>query len=84
MDLTGLMQVKILGGKRYVFVWVYDFSRYIWINFIREKYDMFDVFKELCLRIQKEKGCEIVKIRSDHGKEFKNYKFYEFFAPITP
>lgn len=41
-----------------------------------------------------EKGSEIVRIRSDHGKEFENSKFsefyfskgisHEFIAPITP
>lgn len=61
----------------FLYVWVI-FSRYIWINFIREKYDTFDVFKDLCLCIQKENGNEIIKIRSDHGKEFENSKFSEF------
>lgn len=51
MDLMRPMQVESLGGKRYVFVRVDDFSRYTWVNFIREKSDTFDVFKDLCLRI---------------------------------
>ena len=64
--------------KRYAYVVVDDFSRFTWINFIREKSDLFDVFKELCKRIQREKeGC-IVRIRSDDGKEFENSKFDEF------
>ncbi|GAU28621.1 hypothetical protein TSUD_55650 [Trifolium subterraneum] len=68
MDLMGPMQVESLGGKRYAFVIVDDFSR--------------------------QKGFGIVKIRSDHGKEFENSKFsdfcssegisHEFSAPITP
>ena len=51
----------------------------------------------LCKRLQNEKvggGVSIVKIRSDHGKEFKNARFdsfcekngikKEFSAPKTP
>ena len=48
----------------------------------------------LCKRLQNEKGVPIVKIRSDHGKEFKNARFElfcekngikkEFLAPKTP
>ena len=48
----------------------------------------------LCKRLQNEKGVPIVKIRSDHGKEFKNARFKsfcekngikrEFSAPKTP
>ena len=45
MDLMGPMQVESLGGKRYAFVCVDDFSRFTWISFIREKSDTFDVFK---------------------------------------
>ena len=50
--------------------------------------------ERLCKRLQNEKGVPIVKIRSDHGKEFENAKFEafcnehgikkEFSAPKTP
>ena len=94
MDLMGPMQVESIGGKRYVFVVVDDFSRFTWVNFIREKSDTFDVFKELCTQLQRAKDCGIVRIRSDHGTEFENSKFnefcstegikHEFSSPITP
>ena len=48
IDLTGPMQVASIGGKRYVMVVVDDFSRFTWVNFIREKSDTFESFKELC------------------------------------
>ncbi|XP_058771038.1 uncharacterized protein LOC131644531 [Vicia villosa] len=51
MDLMGPMQMESLGGKKYAYVVVDDYSRYTWINFIREKSDVFDVFKDLCQRI---------------------------------
>ena len=64
------------------------------MNFIREKSYTFDVFKALCTQLQREKGCGIVRIRSDHGTEFENFKFdeycsdegirHEFSSPITP
>ena len=48
----------------------------------------------LCKRLQNEKGVLIVKIRSDHGKEFENARFESFcekngikrelLAPKTP
>src|ERR1044072_2498194 len=37
MVLMGPMQVESLGGKKYAFVCVDDFSRFTWINFIKEK-----------------------------------------------
>ncbi|KAK2429199.1 gag-protease polyprotein [Trifolium repens] len=94
MDLMGPMQVESLGGSRYAFVVVDDFSRYTWISFLKEKSDTFEEFKDLCTRLQREKDSPIIRIRSDHGKEFQNSKFaefcstegiaHEFSSPITP
>ena len=75
MGVMGPLQVDKLGGKRYVFVVVDDFSEYTWMNFLREKSDMFEVFKHLCQSIQKEHNSVIVKVRSDHDNEFENAKF---------
>ena len=49
-----------------------DFSRYTWVEFLREKSEACEKMEVLCKRLQNEKGVSIVKIRSDHSKEFKN------------
>ena len=64
------------------------------MKFIKEKSEVFEVFKDLCHKIQREKDCGVVRIRSDHGKKFENIKFeelcefegisHEFSSPITP
>ncbi|GAA0142754.1 hypothetical protein LIER_03582 [Lithospermum erythrorhizon] len=78
MDLMGPIQVESIGGNKYVYVCVDDFSRYTWVEFIREKLDTFDVFKQLALQVEREKGVNIISIRSDHRKEFENSRFHEF------
>ena len=96
MDLIGPIQVKSFSGKKYMFVCVDDFSRYTWVDFLRQKSDTFHVFKKLCARLKTEKNSEIsqiVRIRSDYGKEFENTIFadycdkysitHEFSAPKT-
>ena len=78
MDLMGPMQVESIVGKRYVFFCIDDFSRFTWVDFIREKSDTFEIFKNLCTRLKREKDCnigKIVRIISDHGKEFENSIF---------
>jgi hypothetical protein len=45
------MQVESSGGKRYAFVVVDDFTRYTWVNFIREKSDTFEIFKTLSSQV---------------------------------
>ena len=78
MDLMGPTRIESMGGKRYIMVVVDDFSRYSWVEFLREKSEAFDKMEKLCKRLQNEKGVPIVKIRSDHRKEFENTKFEAF------
>ena len=37
IDLMGPMRTESMGGKRYIMVVVVDFSRYFWVEFLREK-----------------------------------------------
>ena len=93
----GPMQVESIAGKRYIFVCVDDFSIFNWVYFIREKLDIVDSFRNLYIKLKNEKNYNIgriVRIRSDHRKEFENSIFsyfyneygisYEFFSPKTP
>ena len=71
VDLIGPTRTESLGGKRYIMVIVDDFSRYTWVEFLREKSEACEKLEVLCKRLQNEKRVLIVKIRSDHGKEFE-------------
>ena len=48
------------------------------MEFLREKSEASEKFEILCKRLQNEKGVPIVKIRSDHSKEFENVRFESF------
>ena len=48
------------------------------MEFLREKSEACEKLEVLCKRLQNEKGVPIVKIRSDHGKEFENARFESF------
>ena len=77
IDLMGPKQMESAIGKRYAFVCVGDFSKYTWVGFIREKSNTFDVL--ICVKLKNENDHNIGKIRSDHGKEFENANFVEFY-----
>ena len=82
MYLTGPTQIESIGGKKYIIVVVDDFSRFTLINFISKKYNTFFVFRALCLKVQVEKCLKIeciCRIRTNHGKEFENSEFANFF-----
>ena len=48
------------------------------MEFLREKSEACEKLEVLCKRLQNKKGVPIVKIRSDHGKEFENARFESF------
>ena len=64
------------------------------MEFLREKSEACDKMERLCKGLQNEKRVPIVKVRSDHEKEFENAKFEafcnehgikkEFSTPKTP
>ena len=51
-------------------------------NSFREKSEACNKMERLCKKLQNEEGVPIVKIKSDHGKEFENAKL-EHFAMST-
>ncbi|KAK8954916.1 hypothetical protein KSP39_PZI002093 [Platanthera zijinensis] len=94
MDLFGPMPVHSLGRKAYTFVIVDDYSIFIWVFFLRKKYETPTIFQNFVKQIKNELNNSVVKIRSDHGTEFQSEcmtKFceelgihQEFSSPRTP
>ena len=78
VDLMGPTRTESLGGKRYIMVIVDDFLEYTWVEFLRKKSEACEKLIILCKRLQNEKRVPIVKIRSDHDKEFENARFESF------
>ena len=48
------------------------------MEFLREKSEAYEKIEVLCKRLQNQKWVSIVKIRNDHGKEFKIARFDSF------
>ena len=79
IDLFGLSRTPSLGEKSYTYVIVDDFFRYTWVLFLSQKNEVFYEFSKFCNKVQNEKGFSITCIRSDHGREFENIDFEEYF-----
>jgi len=78
MDLFGPTRTASIGGKKYAFVIVDDFSRFTWVMFLSHKDDALKNFEVFCKKVQREKGYYISTIRSDHGGEFESRAFENF------
>ena len=72
MNLFGPTIYTSIGGSKYEFVIMVDFTIYTWVFFLIDKSDVFATFKTFIKRIHNEFETTIKKVRSDNGSEFKN------------
>ena len=56
VNLMGPTRTESLGGKRYIMVIVDDFSRYTWVEFLREKSEACEKLEILCKSYKTRKG----------------------------
>ncbi|KAM0011112.1 putative RNA-directed DNA polymerase [Helianthus debilis subsp. tardiflorus] len=77
-DLCGPISPASPSGKRYVLVFIDDFSRKNWVYFLSRKSDSFETFKKFKALVETETGEKIKGLRSDRGGEFTSKAFNEF------
>ncbi|GJT41254.1 ribonuclease H-like domain, reverse transcriptase, RNA-dependent DNA polymerase [Tanacetum coccineum] len=78
-DLCGPITPPTPSGKKYIFLLVDDYSRYMWAYFLNTKDQAFDTFKEFKKSIENELRTTLKMLRTDQHlllaeDEPKNYK----------
>lgn len=69
-DICGLISPITSGGNRYFLLLVDDFSRYMWIEFFRNKNRALMAFKKVKADIEVQSERRIKILRTDRGGEF--------------
>lgn len=77
-DICGPMATLSILGSRYFLLFVDDFSRKMWVYFLKKKSDAFPVFQKFKPLVEKEFGKSIITLRSDNGGEFCSNVFSSF------
>nr|KYP41863.1 Retrovirus-related Pol polyprotein from transposon TNT 1-94 [Cajanus cajan]KYP41870.1 Retrovirus-related Pol polyprotein from transposon TNT 1-94 [Cajanus cajan] len=77
-DICGPMQMSSLHNNRYFILFIDDFSRMIWVYFIKAKSEVFGIFKKFKTLVEKQSGKQIKVLRSDRGKEYTSREFNKF------
>jgi len=77
-NLCGPMQEKSVAGSLYFLTFIDDFSRKIWVYFIKYKSETFSKFKEFKAEAEKQSGKFIKVLRSDKGGEYESNEFIDF------
>lgn len=78
IDLFGPTRTTSVNGIHYKLVVIDDFTIWNWVKFLTHKDDAFEEFYRLCKKIENEKGCKIVSVKSDHGGKFEIKQFQNF------
>ena len=61
------MPVPIANGNKYILTFIDDYSRMCWVYLLKEKSQVFYVFKKFHLLIKNEAQLTIGTIRTDNG-----------------
>ena len=93
-DLSGPMEMNSIGGHRFTCVFTDDYSRHVWVFFLKSKDKTLQTFQTFVNNIEKQTGRHIRYFRSDRGGEYMSSDFTMFLeergitretsAPHTP
>ena len=61
-DICGPMNTTSIIGARYFLLFVDDFSRKMWVYFLRLKSDVFKEFQNFKAFVENESGCHITSL----------------------
>nr|GEU73396.1 hypothetical protein [Tanacetum cinerariifolium] len=68
-------RVESINGYRYFLSIVDDYSRRVWVHFLKHKNEAFSKFKEWKQLVKNQTGRKLKKLRTNNGLEFCNQKF---------
>lgn len=77
-DVCGPMPKDSWGGARYFITFIDDFSRKIFIYFMKRKSEAFDMFKTFKSLVENQTDRKIKKLRTDNGTEYMNDSFEHY------
>eukprot|EP00253_Pinus_taeda_P014834 PITA_14834 len=77
VDICGPMNTSITACKYFLLI-VDDFSRKMWVYFLKYKSDAFSIFQKFKTLVEKESSCNIMTLRTDNGGEFCSSAFSNF------
>ena len=77
-DICGPMSTPSQGNNKYFVLFIDDFTRMTWVFFMKQKSEVFSIFKKFKSFVEKQSGCYIKTLRSDKGMEYTSSQFGNF------
>jgi len=79
VDVYGPMNMTSIIDARYSLLF-YEYSRKMWVYFLKLKSDVFSEFQRFKDLVEKESGCNITTLGSDNGGELCSKELNKFCA----
>lgn len=76
--LCGPMETPSIGGSFYFLTFIDDCSRKTWVYFIKQKKEVFDLFRQFKNLVEKQSGYYIKVLRTYRGGEYISREFLNF------
>ena len=70
-DVWGPSLVSSLGGSSFYVTFIDDFSRKVWVYFLKHKSDVFATFKKWKTEVENQNSLKVKCLRFDNGGEYK-------------
>nr|GEX19822.1 retrovirus-related Pol polyprotein from transposon TNT 1-94 [Tanacetum cinerariifolium] len=76
------MHEESINGKKYILVIIDDYSRFIWVKFLRSEDEVPKVIIICLKQIQVRMNATIRNVRTDNGTKFMNQTFHEYYENV--
>jgi hypothetical protein len=78
-DLMGPFPHPSISKARFLLIFVDDFSRFTWIYFLMQNYEVFQHLKDFKALVETQSGKKIKVLRTDNGGEYVNHEIHNIF-----
>ena len=66
-DVFGPLRQASVGGMKYMVTFIDDFLRYVWVYFMKEKYETISKFREFKKEAEADVDGKVRCLRTDNG-----------------
>ncbi|CAA7057310.1 unnamed protein product [Microthlaspi erraticum] len=77
-DVRGPIREQSLGRSRYFVLFIDDYSKNVWVYFLRQKSEVFEKFKIWKAEVENQIGRKVKYLRSDNDTKYTDGKFVKF------
>jgi len=77
-DVWGPVTISSHSGAHYFVSFIDDYSRKVWVYFLKHKSDVFSTFKTWKAQVETQTGKKIKYFRTDNGTEYREKEFLAF------